>query len=353
MKILEKDLKQATFRIQVTSLEDFWYLTQIISPEDKVIGTATRKIKLETGSEKSNVVKKKFTAKLIVEKLDMEKNASTLKINGRIFDSNTEDIANGSYQSINLVEGDDLTIIKDEIFEYQLEKLTEASKTDKDNILVCLLDRETAKLALINRNSIEVISNLEGEVAKKDERLVNIKSTFYSDINKNLMQLRENKKLTHIIIGASKLFQKEIEKQLDEQIKKITTFTIINSVSINGINEILRNPELENILKNKNIASNTKLVDDFFVELSREDKVAYGVEDVQMAADMGAIDKLILTESKIEESQENETFEKLNELLKTVSKMKGFIRIISSKNEPGKKIDSIGGIAAFLKYKIK
>lgn len=349
MKILEKDKNK--IKIQITSKEDFWYLTQIISIDDFVFGTAFRKIKLDSGADsKSNVIKRKYNVCLQVKTLGLEKNTEVLKINGTVTNSNYEDLANGSYQAINLSNGDTIEISKTEWLEYQKEKLNEATTEDKDNVLICLLDREHAHLAVVGKNSIQTISNIEGEVAKKDKRLVNIKSTFYEDVNAALEKLKENRNITHIIIGCSRIFAPEIEKGLSDKIKSITTFTTINSISKNGVYEILKNPDLQNILKNKTIANNTKLIEDFFVQLAKDDKIAYGYEDVNMAVESGAVDTLIVTDNAISEYQEKEEFHLIDDMLKKVSKMKGEIKIIGG--EAAKRLDSLGGIGALLKFDI-
>ena len=48
---------------------------------------------------------------------------------------------------------------------------------------------------------------------------------------------------------------------------------------------------------------------------------------------------------------ENE-FKKLEGIMKQVDSLKGEVFILNSKNEPGKKLDSLGGIAALLRYKL-
>ncbi|MBT7296145.1 pelota family protein, partial [Candidatus Woesearchaeota archaeon] len=243
-------------------------------------------------------------------------------------------------------------LLKLKIWDYQKEKIHEATKPDTDNILICLLDRETAKLCIIGKNNIENITNLTGEVAKKDKRLINIKSTFYEDINKSLEDIKKNRKITHIIIGCSKIFANEIKKQLGESINKITTFTTTNSITQNGVYEILKNPELKGILKNKNIAENVKLIEEFLLRLSKENKVCYGYKDVKLAAESGAIETLIISDNLIFKYQEKEKYNLINDILKKVSNTKGNIKIINSKEQNGKKIDAIGGICALLKFNI-
>ncbi|MBT6505943.1 pelota family protein, partial [Candidatus Woesearchaeota archaeon] len=332
MKILNKDKNY--FKIQVTSDEDFWYLSQIISEEDYIMASTYRKINLSNdsnGDAKSKIVKKKYHIKIKVKNINIEKNTHFLKINGIICESKYNEIPNGTYQSINLEINDIFELLKLKIWDYQKEKIHEATKPDTDNILICLLDRETAKLCIIGKNNIENITNLTGEVAKKDKRLINIKSTFYEDINKSLEDIKKNRKITHIIIGCSKIFANEIKKQLGESINKITTFTTTNSITQNGVYEILKNPELKGILKNKNIAENVKLIEEFLLRLSKENKVCYGYKDVKLAAESGAIETLIISDNLIFKYQEKEKYNLINDILKKVSNTKGNIKIINSK----------------------
>ena len=63
-----------------------------------------------------------------------------------------------------------------------------------------------------------------------------------------------------------------------------------------------------------------------------------------------AVVELLLKE-KINVVALGRDYEKIEAIFKTVDSLKGKIHIISSKHEPGKKLNGLTGIAALLRYK--
>jgi len=45
MRILKKELKKGRITVQTETIDDLWYLSQIVEPGDKVSGKTLRKIK--------------------------------------------------------------------------------------------------------------------------------------------------------------------------------------------------------------------------------------------------------------------------------------------------------------------
>ncbi len=60
----------------------------------------------------------------------------------------------------------------------------------------------------------------------------------------------------------------------------------------------------------------------------------------------------MITDSFIRKTREENIYEKLEQIMKTVESTKGNIHIISSEHEGGKKLNGLGGIAAILRYKL-
>ena len=80
MKVIFQDIKKGEIKIQVTSLEDLWYLSNIIDSGDEVSGRTFRKIKIGDDSDKNvKVVKKPVSLSIIVEKVEFHKYNHSLR----------------------------------------------------------------------------------------------------------------------------------------------------------------------------------------------------------------------------------------------------------------------------------
>ena len=61
---------------------------------------------------------------------------------------------------------------------------------------------------------------------------------------------------------------------------------------------------------------------------------------------------MLITDDFIHKKRQEDKFEDIERLMRTVESMNGSIHIISSEHEGGKKLDGLGGIGALLRYKL-
>lgn len=349
MKILNKNLKKGIIKVAVENLDDLWYLSHLIDKQDLVRSSTVRKIKIGDDEKKQRIVTKKITLTIKTEKVEFKDNI--LRISGTI-EQGTEEIPKGRYHTINVEENTVLTITKERWLSFQLEKLEESAKIDSSNILICALDREEAIFALSKRKGYEILSELKGEVQKKDERTI-AKGSFYEQIIKILEEYKKRHNIEKIIIASPAFWKEEFMKKVkDDELKKIIILASCSSIDKGAINEILRRDEIKQALRQDKTSKELILVEEILGEISKDGPVVYGIKEVKEASDAGAIKKLAVTDQLIKEKREKEEYEEIDNILKATDSLKGQISIISSENDPGKKLDGIGGIAALLRYKL-
>jgi protein pelota len=353
MKLLKKDFRKGFVKVLVENLDDMWYLSHIIEPNDRVKGQTTRKIKLGSADDRNTkIVIKKITLSLTVEKVEFHKYTHALRVSGKI-DDDYDDIAKGSYHTINVEPNTTLNIEKTTFLQHQIKQLNEAATQKSAKILICTLDRETATFALIKRYGYELIGSIEGNVQKKDVP-EKVNSTFYKDIVKQLKTYHDTKKLDKIVIGSPAFWKEYIVKELENTptIKNKVITATCSAVGEQGIKEILRRKEILTALQDDRIMQEMQIVEELLAEIAKQNLAAYGKEETQRAAEMGAVKDLLITDSYIQETREDGTYNVIDRILKSVDTAKGTITIVSSDHEGGKKLDGLGGIAGILRYKI-
>ena len=74
----------------------------------------------------------------------------------------------------------------------------------------------------------------------------------------------------------------------------------------------------------------------------------YGLEETKKTIEAGAVKELLVLDKFLLEKREQ-----IEPLMDAVEKNKGIIHILNSEQEPGKKLEGLGGIAALLKFKIR
>ena len=170
------------------------------------------------------------------------------------------------------------------------------------------------------------------------------------------MQLQtydEKYKATKIIAGSPAFWKDYLyEKLKDTNLKSKVLLATCNSVSKNGIDELLKRPEIQSALKDDKTIREMQMIDKLFLQIKNDDKAVYGLKDVKKAIEFGASNLLLITDHFLQRTRENNTARQIEYLMKQAEISGSEIKIISSEHDGGKKLDGLGGIAALLRYKI-
>jgi protein pelota len=348
MKILSKNLRQGEIKVLVETPEDVWYLSQLIDSADILKGKTPRKIKV---SEEADATKRMVYMALTVEKVEFSKTTNALRASGKILEG-PEDVPHGSYHTFAIEPGTTLTIQKEHWYGYQLDRLKEAAETKPAKIIICIFDREEAYFARMTRSGAEILSHIEGEVEKKRTG-IKAKTSFYEEIIKLLEQYDERYKLDFIILASPSFWKEELFKVLknDALRKKIIQATC-SSVDERAIDEVLKREEVQTALRQERAAKEMMFVEKMLEEISKKGAVVYGLKATEEAASSGAVATLLVTDTLIQKLRQENTFARVDSIMRTVDKQKGAVVIISGEHVGGKKLDGLGGIAALLRYKL-
>ena len=355
MKILHSNIRKGEYKLQIQNLDDLWYLSQIIDTGDTAKGRTIRKIKTGGSSDDaaSSVIRKPIFISIEVEKLAYTKDS--LRILGRINEA-SEDISKGEHHSFNVEEQTIISIIKPKWYKYQLEKLKESAEQKDTKILVCVFDREEATVALIKKYGFEILTEFTGNMQKKGDPDKQNKhsSNFYEEIISKLTEYTVRLGIDHVVLASPAFFKEDLMKELrDNELKKKIILATCNAVGKPGINEVLKRPEVKEVLKQERTAKEINLVDKLLSEISKQALAVYGLKETRNAVDAGAVETVLITDGYIFKLREENKYQEIDKLLKHADTMKAAILVISSEHEGGKKLDGLGGIAALLRYRLQ
>ena len=352
MKQIYSNLKKGEIKVKVENMDDLWYLSTIIDPGDFVKGKTIRKIKLGDKEQRNvKIIKKPIFIKINAEKIEFSKTSNMLRVSGKITEG-PEDVSKGEHHTFNLEENTIITIIKEKWLKFQLDKLKEACSTSIAKILIVVLDREEVYLALMKKYGYEILSHINGKVEKKAQP-EQIEGSFYQEIIQKIEEYDKRYNFSQIIVASPAFWKEYLMKELkDSDLNKKIILATCSSVDKTGINEVLKRPETKEALKQDRIAKEVNLVEELLAEISKNDLAAYGLKDVEGAANAGAVKILLVTDTLIQKSREENKYEKIDSIMKITEITNGAINIISSEHEGGKRLDGLGGIGAILRYKL-
>ena len=352
MKLLHSNLKKGEIKVLTQSLDDLWYLSTIIEPKDIVQGKTLRKIKPASGDEKSKeAVKKPVFIKLEVEKVEFSKYSNVLRVLGLIKEA-PEEIPLGEHHTFSIDDNTAITVIKQQRLKYQLDKLREACSEKKSSLLICVHDREEAYFALFKKYGYEVIAHIQGEVKKKREENIK-KENFYLAVISKIKEYVERHEIKQVIVASPSFWKEDLMKELkDNELKQKIILATCSSATKNGIEEVIKRPEVREALKQERIAKEINKVEELFTEIAKNNLAVYGLKETEKASLIGAVKELLITDSFIIKSRNENFYNNVEHIMKTADKAKGEVEIISSEHEAGKKLDGLGGIAAILRFKL-
>jgi len=349
MELIHSDFKKGIVKIRITDPEDLWYLSHLIDEGDVLTGTATRKIKIGSG-ENDTVAKKTFTITIAVETIDLAEKGDVLRVNGKTQEE-LELVPKGSYQALSLEVGEEFILEKSSWLSYQKQKLQEATQK-KYHYLLCLADREEALFALTKKSGYEILLKVKGDVPKKGN-LTESKKDFFQEIGQSLQDYALRYHPEQVILASPAFYKEEILKKVSSlEVKKKITLAICSDVSETSLDEVMKRPELKNVLQLSRARQEKLLIDELLAEISKNNLACYGWKETQKAVNSGALNRLLITEHFIQKKRKESTYSELDSLMKQVDALKGEIFIISSEHEGGRRLDGLGGIAGLLRFKI-
>ena len=349
MKIIKRDLKHNLATVKVENMDDLWYLSHIIEPNDLVKGKTERKIKIgDSDARNMKVVKKYVFMKLKVDKLEFHKYSNILRVSGTVVEG-PEDVAKGAHHTFNVEPDTVISVVKEKWLKFQIDKLEEAAKAKPLNILVLTFDREEAYFALLKNQGYEILSKMKGNVAKKDSP-EKASGNFYKELSKQLLEYDKRYSIKNMIVASPSFWKEYLMKEVPDNIKSKITLATCSAVNEKAIDEIIKRPELKQVLEADKIAKEINLVESLLEAVSK-DLASYGLKAVGEQTNNGNIKDLFITDNFLHEMREKGEYQKLDTIMKTADNVKGSIHIISS-DESSKQLDGLGGIACILRWKV-
>jgi len=356
MRILHDDVKHGVVTVMPEVLDDLWVLYNIVERGDRVYARTRREIRL--GERYDRPEKGKRVSVLLgvtVERVTWDRHMNRLRIHGVICEA-PEEVGAGSHHTFNVVLNKPLKIVKDRWMKHHLDQLKRAVERKMPPVIVISIDDEGYCIGILRGFGVDI----------KVEERITLPGKFKSDNRRRVLQelfksaadaLEEtqvNPDMSIVVLGLGYIkndFLRYLESKPDIK-RRIIDVKSVNSAGKAAIYEALRAGVLSKALKHMRVTKETEAVEDLLRRLGKNRRdVAYGLKEVQRALYLGAIDKLLLTDSLLREASDEER-RSLESLMREVENKRGEVIIVSVEHEAGAKINSLGGIAALLRFPV-
>jgi len=358
LKILKRNLRKGRVKVMMESIDDLWHLYNIIFPKDKVYARTTREVKREReyGRPKEGKRIPVFLG-VDVDRVIWDRELNRLRVHGIVCDAPDKVSIKGSRHTLDLTVNKPIDIIKSRWSKNHLDRLRKATIKDETPILLVSIDDEEFCVAILRQYGLDIIKEekirLPGklEIKKRGQAIQN----FFERVLQTIRNVSSDESKDIVIIGPG-FVKDNLTKYLRLTASDIANNIIdtkgVNSAGISGINEALRSGILTKTLKRMRVVEESKIIEEILSRLGRgRSDVTYGFDDVIQASSMGAIERLVLSDLAFRKASEERKLD-MEKVMKKVEEMGGRIDIVSAEHEAGKKLHSLGGMAALLRYPV-
>jgi protein pelota len=356
LKIFKIDLKKGTAKVMPESLDDLWHLYNIVLKRDEVYARTTRQVKPDDQYARPTKAKRvPVNLGVQVEKMYWDRVLNRLRINGIVCDAPEKLSIKGSRHTLDVTVNKPVTIVKKQWLKHQLDRLKRASKITAAPLVIVSLDDEDYCVAVLRQYGIEGElggrTKLPGKL--EAEKRAKAKQLFFRDTLKALREAWSPLKCAIVVLGPGFMkddFVDYLKTEAKDVAESVVAVKGVNSAGLSGIQESLRSGILSNVLQNLRVADEMNAMEEFLARLGKgKQDVTYGLTEVEKAAMYGAVEKLLVADSSLRETTE-ENRRQLETLMKNVEEARGTIMVVSTEHEAGTKLLSLGGVAALLRF---
>jgi len=345
MKLLHQDRRTGEIKLYLESLDDLWHLKNLVEPGDLVWASTYRR-----GDEAADKLrtdraeKRRMRLGIRVEKIEYQENQDKIRFLGKI-EQGQQDI--GHHHTLMIGAGDDVSIFKENWGRHDLERIRQAiDHSARPSIYFVSLDEMDAAVYVMSQFSIKELGGVSRTgTGKMYETKADTKQAYFEEISKILTT---NVKTEPVIILGPGFTKEAVITYIKEKHQELSDKIISAAASqagSGGVYEVMKKGLGGKALDLSRISIETNLMEEVLTRIKMNQPVAYGPNQVSSAVDAGAVETIMLTETEAR-TRKGEA------LMRVTEDNAGKIEIISTTHEAGKKLESLGGYAAILRYNI-
>jgi len=346
-------LKHGTVHVLVQTLDDLWHLYNTIERDDLVKARTTREIKIE-GPGRPSSRRKSISLTLKVEKVYFDRTIMRLRILGVVIEAPEDLHIQGSHHTLNLEQGSQVVIAKNSWHKHQLDRLERAVLKQEPVVLVAM-DFEEACVAVLRSYGLEVKAQIRSSLPGKREaeKRESALGKYYSELVDLIGSVNKDLKGRIVVVGpgfAKERFAIFAREEAPEVAAKIVSVKSVGNAGEAGAYEAIRCGVLNKVLRDARTMEEMSAVEEVLRRLgTSKGDVSYGSEQVFQDASEGAVEKILICDQTLREANE-ESRRLIDKTIWNVEDKGGRVLIVSCEHEGGAKLNSLGGLAALLRY---
>jgi protein pelota len=354
LKIIETNQRQGYVKVVPDSQDDLWHLYNVIYKGDEVYAFSSRAIKSDTEASrpKSGERVSAFMG-VKVESVAWDKFLGKLRVHGIIIHA-PDIIPTGAHHTISVSLNQPVTIVKPSWQKHALDRLQGASETEKP-LLIIAIDDEGYAIAETKQYGIEMKIEERIKLPGKHEaeKRQGATSDYYKRVLNSLSQLWSQNHNSIVVLGVGFIkndFATYLKDNASDLAKSVVDLKSVNNGGVAGIHEALRSGVLLKAVHKMRVLEETEVMEEAMKRLGKgENNITYGLADVESAVQIGAVEKLILADTLLRDSDDDQRL-RIERIMREVEQRAGSVTVVSTEHEAGSKLLALGGVAALLRF---
>jgi protein pelota len=344
MKILHQDSRTNEIKLLPESIDDLWHLYNLLDVDDTVFASTYRR-----KEDKADKIRPERTEKIRmrlgvgVKKVEFHESEDRLRILGYI-ESGPQDI--GQHHTLMIGPGDDVSIVKPKWNDIHFDRIKRAvDASDRPIILFVAIEDTEAVIAAARDYGLKEVASITRNPEGKMYDSKPGENDFVEEVVGKVIPMLKDQPL--IVLGPG--FTKEaLARKVREKHPELADNIVVLSTGqagMAGINEAMKRGLGGKAVEESRVTRETQAVERLFAAIGADGLFSYGRQSVETAAESGAVELLLVIDSLVRDVE-------IEKLLKTVERARGEFMIVSSLHEAGRRLESLGGVAALLRYRI-
>ena len=327
------------------SEDDLWVLSLLISAGDVVKALTSRDVSL--GDEKRRVP---MVLAVKVEYTEFQPFTNRLRVHGVVVEGPDRFGVLGSHHTLSIGVGSEVTIYKSRWDGRVVEEILKLVRPL--NILLVAVDFDEYAIALLQMQGLKIVDSKTISLPVSDDMFEEEKSRVIKELAKEIAEIVYRYRVEAVVVGSPGDLKNEIKEEVGniDQSIRVYTDTVANG-GYAGIQELLRRGVVGAVIRDTSIAKAQEILEEFERLLVKDiNMVAYGIESVRIAAEIGAVKKLVVVDEML--SIYSDARGKVEDILRTVVDKGGAIAIAPSGTPVAERVKMLGGIVAVLRYPV-
>jgi len=344
MRVLHRDPKTGEIKLRVENPDDLWHLHNLVLPGDAVRASTYRREESKADKIRPERMEKvRVTLTIRVDKLEFQVFTDRLRIAGVIVEG-PQDV--GQHHTLLIGVGDVLSIIKT-WRPHELRRIDEAvAAAQKPVVSFLALDDDEALLAQLRQYGVREIATIRAPGHGKMFPSGDGKTAYFDEI---LGTLRASEVGDALVLLGPGFAREEFHSYLKARDPSLAAQVHVHGTShagMTGIQEALKSGVGAKVFAESRVAKETRLVERVLEAIATNRPVAYGPAEVTEAVDMGAVETLLVSDGIVRDRA-------IEEVMRRAEAARGTVVLVSRHHEAGEKLESLGGIAALLRFPIE